>query len=241
VGTVLVVSIVTSLIVSTLTVLGLMRFGQDAVARIGASAQQTVQVPDLSGMRSAAADELLTARGLRLVVSERRKADSEAEMVIEQSPLPQSRVEPGAQVSVAISAGKEGANVPAVVGVQLEQAKAMVQNAGLVVGALNKVDAGTSEPGTVVEVAPAVGTALAPGSPVVLSVADLAKVKVPRLLNQHVREAREQIEKAGLLVGQVRERYDNRRKAYVVLEQTPEPGTEAAQGSNVDLIVNQGD
>ena len=48
--------------------------------------------------------------------------------------------------------------------------------------------------------------------------------------------AKRLIEDSGLKVGKTRERYDKYRDAWVVLEQTPEPGGHVAAGSSVDIV-----
>src|SRR5262245_40450886 len=68
-----------------------------------------VKVPMLTGMSVAEANQLLAARGLKLLVREKRQHDQlPPDSVISQDPLPDSPVNPQTAVAVAISVGKAG-------------------------------------------------------------------------------------------------------------------------------------
>jgi eukaryotic-like serine/threonine-protein kinase len=246
-GTVILVSMLTSAIVSLATVFAVQRWGLPDVtgmlSRSAPPAEATaapVRVPDVIGMRAEAADELLTARKLRLVIRERRADPAlPAGAVIAQAPLAESRVSQSAEVSVVVSAGPAKRQVPlAVLGMQLEQAKQTLVAAGLRVGPISESSEG--EPGTVISALPDPGSAVELGAAVALTVAR-APIEVPFVVGMPGREARSKIEKSGLTVGQVSEIYNSRKRANRVLSQTPEPGVAVAPGSKVDLVINQGD
>jgi serine/threonine-protein kinase len=250
-GTVVFVSMLTSAAVSIFTVTALMRWGTLGAALQGLGLQPqapahapdapAARIPDVVGMSAEAADELLTARKLRLVVQERRAHPTvPAGSVIAQTPLAQSRIGPGGEVAVVLSTGPGHTQVPDVVGKPLDEAKRTLEAAGLHIGPVAEVDTSTGQAGSVTATAPAPGTALEPGASVGLTVARLTVV-VPPLLGQHVRKARDLIEKAGLSVGDVSEIYDEHRRGNLVLTQKPEPGSHVAAGSKVDIVVNQGD
>jgi eukaryotic-like serine/threonine-protein kinase len=234
-----------SALVSAATVITLLRFGSvgPLAALLGSPSSPTpadaVRVPDVVGMPAESADELLQARRLRFVVHERRgDATVPAGSVIAQSPLAQSRIAPDGQVSVVVSTGPDRTQVPDVVGRALEDAQRVIEAIGLQLGPLVEVD--TGEPGTVTALSPAIGTQVERGTAVTISVAR-AKVAVPKLLGEHVRDARERLKKAGLAVGDVSEVYNARRKGNVVLSQDPEPGSAVPIGARVNLTINQGD
>jgi eukaryotic-like serine/threonine-protein kinase len=244
IAAVILVSSLTAALVSAATVVALTRSGAlPSLAamggRSGASLGDGMRVPDVVGMAAENADELLSARKLRFVVKGRQTHPSaEAGNVIEQSPLAQSRVEAGAEVAVVLSTGPDRLKVPDVIGQSLEDAQRALDAAGLRAGSVMEVDAG--EPGKVTAVSPQPGTDIERGASVSLAVAR-PKVVVPRLRGEHVRNARERIEKAGLVVGDVRETYDSRQRGNRVLSQEPGAGTAVPLGSKVDFVVNQGD
>lgn len=249
-GTVVLLSAFTSVIVSALTVVAIQRFGLpdvpgllgrgQASAPADAPAESSVRVPEVIGMRAEAADELLAARKLRLVISERRAdASLPAGAVIAQKPLAESRIAAGSEVLVVVSAGQPRKQVPAeLLGMKLEDAKQLIVATGLRVGPISESSEG--EPGTVIGALPDVGSAVDPGAAVALTVAR-APVEVPFVVGMHLREARTKLEKLGLMVGQLTEVYDSRKRGNRVLSQKPEPGVAVALGTKVDIIVNQGD
>jgi eukaryotic-like serine/threonine-protein kinase len=246
-GTVILVSMLTSAIVSLATVFAVHRWGlPDVMGLLAPSAPAAepaatpVRVPDVIGMRAEAADELLTARKLRLVIRERRADQAlPAGAVIAQAPLAESRVSQSAEVSVVVSAGPAKRQVPlALLGMPLEQAKQTLVASGLRLGPISESSEG--EPGTVISALPDPGSAVELGAAVALTVAR-APLEVPFVVGMHGREARAKIEKAGLAVGQISEMYNSRKRAHRVLSQKPEPGVAVPPGSKVDLVINQGD
>ena len=242
-GTLVFVSALVSAVVSVCTVYAALRWGglQGALAATGsaAEAQPEARVPDVVGMRAEAADELLSARKLRLVVRERRADPTVATgSVIEQTPLAQSRVSSGGEVQVVVSTGPAQRAVPNIVGQPLEAAQKALEEAGLKAGPISDGDQG--EPNTVTAVQPAVGALLEPGAAVALTVAR-PKVSVPKLIDKRLSVAREALEKAGLVVGDLSEIYNSRRRGNVVLTQEPEGGSKVAPGTKVNLVINQGD
>jgi serine/threonine-protein kinase len=241
-------SALTSAVVSVLTVLSVLRgwpvdlsplgMAPSGAAPAEVAAVQDARVPDVNGMAAEAADELLSARKLRLVVRDRR-ADPKVPVgaVIAQTPLAQSRIHVGGEVSVVLSTGPERIRVPALTGQALDQAKQSLEAAGLRAGQISESD---GEAGKVIAVAPEAGTVVEPGTSVALTVGR-ATVAVPKLIGKHLRDARESIEKAGLEVGHVSEKYDSRKRGNLVLTQDPQGGAAVALGSKVDLVVNQSD
>lgn len=204
-----------------------------------AQAPQELLVPELTGLSRQGADVLLHERGLRMEVSrERPTTEAEPGTVLEQTPLPGSRVLRGAPVRIVVATGPAAVEMPAVIGQPLERARATLEGLGLKLGPVTEEQGGT--PGSVLEAVPAAGQQVMPGQFVVLTVA-AASVKVPKLVGERIRNARARLKSAGLKVGHTRERYDANRRAYVVLSQDPEAGAAAEPGSNVDLVINEGD
>jgi beta-lactam-binding protein with PASTA domain len=196
-------------------------------------------VPDVVGMAAENADEILSARRLRFVVKGRRTHPSAAAgNVIEQTPFAQSRVQAGDEVAVVLSTGPDRLKVPDVIGQTLEDAQRALDAAGLRAGSVMEVDAG--EAGKVTAVSPQPGSDIERGASVSLAVGR-SLVAVPRLRGEHIRDARARIEKAGLVVGDISEIYDARKKGNRVLSQDPEAGTAVPLGAKINVVINQGD
>jgi beta-lactam-binding protein with PASTA domain len=200
---------------------------------------ESVKVPVLVGLPVLIAGELLEARGLRLVVREKRAHEVlPAEAIIEQEPLADSAVPRESAVSVVVSNGKAATVlVPELVGKTLDEAKQALKDAELTLGALS----GAAEGDRAVQKSdPEAQTAVTRGSAVQL-VMVATGVEVPKLVGMPFGKAKKAIEQAGLTVGKVRETFDDYKDPWVVLQQTPEPGARVAKGATIDLVRNEGD
>ena len=118
--------------------------------------------------------------------------------MIAQTPLAQSRIQAGGEVSVVLSTGPERTQVPPLVGQTLEQAKQSIEAAGLRVGPISDSDKG--EPGTVTGVVPEPGSAVDPGASVALTVAR-PSVAVPKLVGLKSHDARDRWRRPGSASG----------------------------------------
>ncbi len=236
-GGVILASVLTSALVSAATVYAMNRWGAELLAP-AEQAPTSVQVPRVIGMSPETADEILTGRGLRLVVrGQEPSMDIDEGEIAEQTPLPSSRVDTGAHVEVVVSTGMPLIDVPPVVGLGVDEARRSIAQAGLEVGRVSET--GQGEPGTVTTTNPPQGTRTTPDTPIALVVVP-AGVEVPSVVGQPSRDARRAIEAAGLGVGRVRRRYDEDRGPFIVLDQDPAGGSRVAPGTEVELTVNEG-
>ena len=112
--------------------------------------QEIIQVPNLVGMEETAAYNELTRLGLSYTKSE-VFSDQAAGTVVSSNPGRGSEVSVGTVVDLQISMGPEDkiATVPDVTGRTLDEAKALIRNAGLQVGGISYVTSDEPE-GTVV-------------------------------------------------------------------------------------------
>jgi beta-lactam-binding protein with PASTA domain len=196
---------------------------------------ELVKVPSLVGLPATVAGELLQARGLRLVVQERKPDDKiAAEAVVSQQPLAESALAVDSPVSVTISTGQPSElMLPDLAGRSLAEARQTLESLGLVMGPV----AGPSD-GVVKSSEPAAGQKLAPGSMVGLSL-EPGGVEVPKVVGMGFGKAKSTLEKAGFKLGKVKERFVEEIEGWVVLEQTPAAGEHLAKGGSVDLVRNE--
>jgi beta-lactam-binding protein with PASTA domain len=206
-----------------------------APAPAAAATPANVKVPTLLGLPSETAQELLTGRGLRMVVREKRESRYEAGTVVAQDPLADSTLPRDTQVQVSLSSGPAAqVAVPALEGKPLEEALKELGGLGLVAGAVTGPESGER---FVKASEPVAGTQLAPGSSVKLTV-EAAGVEVPKLRGLSVPAARKALTQLGLSVGRVRERYDDYQELGTVLDQTPAAGSMVARGTTIDIVRN---
>jgi beta-lactam-binding protein with PASTA domain len=196
---------------------------------------ELVEVPSLLGLPATVAGELLKARGLRLVVQERKPDDKiAAEAVISQQPLAESSLAVDSPVSVTVSTGQPSElMLPDLTGRTLAEAKQTLEGLGLVIGPV----AGPAD-GVVKTSEPAAGQKLAPGSMVGLSL-EPGGVEVPKVVGMGFGKAKSTLEKAGFKLGKVKERFVEETEGWVILEQTPAAGSQLAPGGTVDLVRNE--
>lgn len=237
-GAVILIAVLASLVVSACMVVGLARFAPHLFAPPAAArAQTTVEVPELVRVPRSAASELLTGRGLRMVVLEERPdADAAEGSIATQRPLAGSHVDRGSTVSVVVSSGPPRIAIPDLVGRPLADARAAIERLGLVVGEVSETGQGTA--GTLSATDPPARTEVAPGTHVRITAVP-AGVAVPDVVRLDRRRAQTAIEAAGFTVGPVEWRFDDTRPPFIVLAQTPAAGTLAPPHSAVTLTLNR--
>ena len=157
--------------------------------------------------------------------------------MISQSPEGGRQATKGRTVTITVSQGVEGIEVPNLTGQQREAAEQQLNDLGLTADITEEES--TGEPGTVTEQDPAAGTSVEKGAAVKLTVAK-ARPEVPDVTtgNPTVEEATQTLEEAGYKVA-TDERPDP-ALAGRVIGQRPEPGTPRSTGGTVTLVVGGG-
>jgi eukaryotic-like serine/threonine-protein kinase len=121
----------------------------DAVNPVVSSGPDTVDVPPLAGLSKDDAAQALTDAGLTLgQVSQVDSPDQEEGKVVSSTPAEKSPVAPGTQVSIQVSSGR--VQVPNVIGKSQEDAKSILEDAGLQVDA-TLTEESTQAEGTVTQ------------------------------------------------------------------------------------------
>jgi beta-lactam-binding protein with PASTA domain len=127
-----------------------------------------VIVPSLLGSPLANASVKLGRVGLKLGEVSNIPSDRPPGTILAQAPLPEQQLRPGAAVDVEIAASRPAPVVPALRGLGVDAALALLQLAGLDVKRVDRTD--SSAVGQVLAVQPPPGTAVAPPGPVTLIV-----------------------------------------------------------------------
>lgn len=186
-----------------------------------------------------AAEAALTGQGFRVKVMEARESDPvlPAGHVTWQDPPGGMRLPQGSVVTLTLSAGPAPVAVPDVAQFTREDAERVLVAAGLTVGRIDSIPS-AAERGVVVVTRPGAGTPRLAGRAVDLVVSrGPADVRVPTVTGLVEADARQRLERVGLLVGLVEPRPASRGRPGTVLEQRPAAGTRTAAGSRVDLII----
>ncbi|BAD40338.1 Stk1 family PASTA domain-containing Ser/Thr kinase [Symbiobacterium thermophilum] len=196
-----------------------------------------VQVPPIVGVHITQAEEMLAAAKLQRAIVSERHSDLEQLYIIEARPEPGSWVKEGAVIELVVSKGPEIVELPDVVGMNLDQARARLKSERFGVGEI-KEQISNRPAGEVIAQAPPARTPLKVGSTVTLTVS-LGPLKVPDVAGMALDDARKAITDAGLVPGSVTERPDA-QPAGTVLATVPAEGSQVEPGQRVDLVVSSG-
>jgi len=196
----------------------------------------TVTVPDLRGRPVGEARAVLVELRLRSGGPIDQPSDRQPGTVLEQEPAPGAQVERGTLVRLWVATAVPPIAVPDVRRRQLEEARAILREAGLRPGEVRDRPSG-EQPGTVLEQRPAPGAQVAPDTLVQLWVAIGAlTVRVPDVRGQPLEQARATLARARLASGDARGQASDQQPGTVIA-QDPLPGTPAQPGTLVNLWV----
>ncbi len=208
----------------------------------------TVGVPDLVGLSSVAAQELLQGVNLYASVILQCSDTVPAQQVFAQNPAGGTTVNVGSAVEITVSSGF-CTTVPNVVGYPEQQARQILQSAGFFVSAVSRQCSDLIAIGDVASQDPAGGTQAGLSTPVTLIVANgrctstggaLGNVLVPAIIGLGEVEASSRIRAAGLTPGTITRVCNPSVPAGTVMTQNPSPMTSLPTGGAVSYQVSAG-
>jgi serine/threonine-protein kinase len=189
---------------------------------------------DVTGLTESQARQELT--GFTIVIERAPDPRVPLDRVASQTPIAGSKVEPGSQVQIILSDGPGKTSIPTtLIGTTIDQAKVILDGAGLVLAKTNPVES-SEAPGTIVGVIPEPGSTVAAGSGVVLNIAS-GKVFVPDVIGVSKIQATTILIQAGFIPNVI-ETQDADQPSGVVLAQAPASEESAKIGSSVTITVN---
>lgn len=199
--------------------------------------------PEITGLASHEARDVLTDSGLVMTTSESGRFDAEvaAGSVLEQRPSPRTLVKRGSRVEVVLSLGPQQLTVPDLTGRSFQAAQVALAANGLSLGRTLQVVSRTSPGGTVVAQAPSAGEQVTPSGTVDLMLAQGSngglRYVMPDLVYRDYDDVRRFFEAAGLRLGRVTfELYEGIRGG-TVLRQFPVAGHPLTPHDAVSLVV----
>jgi serine/threonine-protein kinase len=205
-----------------------------------------VSVPDVSGTTVQEAGDLLQATGL-LVSDQLDQAFDDAipaGFVIGTDPAAGAEVEEETSVTLIISQGVEPTALPAVVGLQLEQSEARLDDARLTLGTVTRKYSDTAQPGVVTDVTNEAGVSIAPGTQLeseavvnlVTSAGSLPDVE--GLTVEQAQAALEAVELQGVVGGDGE--FSETIAEGLVIRYTPSTNSALDPGDTVTLTISRG-
>lgn len=200
------------------------------------SGPTTTNVPDVVKLPQAEAVTKIRQANLKPVVRKEASEDVAKGVVISQDPLGAKEVSEGTEVTITVSTGKEAADVPSVVGMDVDTALSVLRDAGLE-GSVQEVTSERNK-GTVVRQDPSSGK-LQKGGTVRLEVSSGPQLaSVPTVVGNNVDSARSKLENAGWNV--TTQSAASAEPAGTVIGQTPSAGSQVPAGSTITLTVSDG-
>jgi serine/threonine-protein kinase len=193
-------------------------------------------VPQVVGRPRAEAEQALRDAGFGVEVTQAYSADVPRGRVISVSPSEGSTAEKGTKVRLTVSRGAQPVKVPGVVGKDVEEARGLLEGAGLKVTTKDDTTS-TEDPGTVTAQDPKAGGKVAPGSTVTLKVA--RAVEVPDVADLAQDEASRKLRDAGFEVRVRDVETANQDEDGMVLDQSPAAGEQRKRGSTVTIRVGR--
>ncbi len=196
-----------------------------------------VAVPDLRGLTVAQAQQLLHNTGLVLGDQlPQASTDHPKDTIISQSPARDILVGKGSSVDIVVSTGPGQVAVPDVAAMtDVEQARAAITTAGLVLGTVTQENADAAA-GTVLRSDPVAGTMVDPGSTVNVVISS-GLISVPNVVGEPSSQAESELTNVGFNVAHVTQ-VDTSVAAGTVLAQDPVGGSTLEQGGTITLTVS---
>ena len=203
--------------------------------------REAIEVPSVIGLPAQSARALIESRGLMFVVGEERE-DAKAPVgnIVAQRPMEGSRIEHGQAVDVTVAKAPALVKTPALVGMVLSEAKLRVETAKLVLGKVAEENSAEVKAGNVISQSVAEGSETKVGTAIDLVVSKgVGTIPVPSVVGRSLSKAKDELQKAGFTVGNLRSRSDEDHSDGLILEQSPAANQQAPKGSPVDLVVNR--
>jgi serine/threonine protein kinase len=193
-------------------------------------------VPSVAGLEQEKAEQQLEDAGFESRVERTFSDDVRNGRVVGTSPQAGATLERGSTVTLLVSRGPEQVEVPELTGDTEENARSVLESAGLRAGRISREES-EEAPGTVLEQSPGPGEKVDRGSAVDLTVAQATPI--PDVVYMSEDEAQSALEDAGFEVRVRDEAVTDEAQDGVVLEQSPAAEEERRLGSTVTIVVGR--
>ena len=228
-----------ALLVGLLALLALLLFLLGRTLGVfGGETGELVTVPNATARTQAEAEAIIRDAGLTPQIKQEASAAEEG-VVFNQDPVANQRVEAGSVVTLFVSRGTPGAEVPDVVGESEATARQILEDAGFAVSVTEQASRDQPD-GTVLTQSPQAGQSAPAGSTVSLVVSSGTPTgEVPDVVNLPEADATRRLDAEGFEVAVDREESTSIESGRVI-RTDPEAGTNAELGSTVTIVVSTG-
>lgn len=205
---------------------------------------KTMELTDYTGRQYEEAKEALEKLGLKVEREYEFSNEYEINEIMQMYPASGTLVKKGDTITLVVSRGPDDsiAEVPALTGKKLEEAKQLLSQANLQVGEITyqESDKKDEPEGTVIKQSYDADTKLPSDTKVNLVVSSgPGEVTVPSLYGDTKTEASRNLENMKLKLGEVTEEYSDYKKGTVI-RQTPAAGSIVATDTKIDVVISKG-
>lgn len=154
-----------------------------------------------------------------------------------------SKVKEGFTIQVIVNEGVDLVRVPGLINRTLEEADALLREAGLEVGTTNYLPSDTTPENMIMRQEPEAFTNLEPGSKVNIVISQGEEIKpviMPKVTGMNIIDAKNTLLGLDLIPGDVKEQPSSEFEKDLVMWQEYEPGVELENKTVVDLYVSLG-
>lgn len=198
-----------------------------------------VDLPDFKGKKLEDIQRDSAYKSFTFKIEYKEDNTYDAGIVISQTPSGSKKVKANAQITLVVSSGKTKVTLQDVTGNNQSTAEATLKKQGFTVEVVS-VNDDTIASGQVIKTEPAGGTEQSYGSTVKLFVSKGPEtISVPSVVGMDLDAAKAAITAAGLKVGNITYRGDNKASG-TVLESNPSSGSAVKSETSVDLVVSSG-
>jgi serine/threonine-protein kinase len=231
---------VVAIVLGVLVVLGLVGFVAYQLLS-GPATPSQVAVPGVVGQSQQDASNQIIAAGLRVGnVVQQESAVEQVGKVINSNPAAGAQVAERSNVDLTVGSGPAFVNVPALQGMSVADATALLKSQGLVLGKQTNAPTGdATQVGKVVNSSPGPGVRVKGGSTVDIAVGvQQTALTVPDVTGQDKDDAKKALEAKGFEVDT--NTVDGGGQKDTVLSTDPAAGTQAQPGAKVTMNVSKG-
>ena len=202
-----------------------------------ANPPREVVVPGLAGQALASARAEARQRDLLLEVIEEPSESAPTGLIVRQEPPAGATILNDQAVRLVVSSGPPPVRVPDLQHRSLEDARRDLERAGLALGNVRERELDQQPWGAVIEQSARPGSQLARGAALDLTVAVPPWTSTPRLADRSLGDAEVELQRRGLLLGEVRLEPGLGRRAGTVVAQEPAAEVRLRQGERVHLVI----
>ena len=230
-------------IVPILTILMLYILFNDFLMPVYTRHGQSIEVPNLIEMTYEGARTLLGQHDLKIVEKAKKFDDRyRAGIVISQNPKPFSVVKKGRRIYVIVSKGEPTIEMPRLIGNSQQNAVFEINRLGLKVRYVSYEHSEHYYEGVVLNQSIPIGKEVKLGQSIDLIISwgqFPDKFIVPNLIGRSLKDAKQEIQQAGLTLGNVSFQVENDLLPETVIDQSKEANAEVTRGDTISILISK--